>query len=53
MSTRAKTESHVFHRRLREPLPWAVAADGSWLIDATGKRYLDASGGAMVASLGH
>ena len=53
MSTRAKGGSHVFHRRLREPLPWAVAADGSWLIDATGKRYLDASGGAMVASLGH
>lgn len=53
MSTEAKVESHVFHRRLREPLPWAVAADGSWLIDATGKRYLDASGGAMVAVLGH
>jgi len=31
----------------------AVAGDGAYLIDASGKRYLDASGGAAVSCLGH
>ncbi|MCW5632396.1 MAG: aspartate aminotransferase family protein [Rubrivivax sp.] len=45
--------SHVFHRHLRQPYPVAVAGDGPYLIDSTGKRYLDGSGGAAVSCLGH
>jgi adenosylmethionine-8-amino-7-oxononanoate aminotransferase len=45
--------SHVFHRHLRQSYPVAVDGDGPYLIDATGKRYLDGSGGAAVSCLGH
>ena len=37
---------------MRHP-PHAVAGDGSYVIDETGKRYLDACGGAAVSCLGH
>ena len=47
MSTR------VIHRSLRATPPIAVGGEGVYLIDAAGKRYLDASGGAAVSSLGH
>ena len=30
-----------------------MRGEGCWLVDETGKRYLDASGGAMVANVGH
>ncbi|HEX6978406.1 MAG TPA: aspartate aminotransferase family protein [Alphaproteobacteria bacterium] len=43
----------VFHRQLRTPLPRAVGGTGVYLIDQTGKRYIDASGGAAVSCLGH
>lgn len=36
-----------------EALPTAVGGDGCYLIDSTGKRYLDGSGGAAVSCLGH
>lgn len=45
--------STVLHRNLREAPPLAVSGDGIWLVDAAGKRYLDASGGAAVSCLGH
>ncbi len=45
--------SHVFHRQLDVDLPVAVGGDGAYIIDADGKRYLDASGGAAVSCLGH
>jgi adenosylmethionine-8-amino-7-oxononanoate aminotransferase len=47
MSTR------IIHRSLRSTPPVAVGGEGVWLIDADGKRYLDASGGAAVSCLGH
>lgn len=34
-------------------MPVAVAGEGIELIDSTGKRYIDASGGAAVSCLGH
>ena len=43
----------VFHRTPRASLPVAVAGDGIEIIDADGKRYIDASGGAAVSCLGH
>lgn len=45
--------SHVFPRHSKAILPTAVAGDGCYLIDQTGKRYFDASGGAAVSCLGH
>ncbi|WP_431290341.1 aspartate aminotransferase family protein [Burkholderia cepacia] len=43
----------VFHRAPRAALPVAVAGDGIEIIDSTGKRYIDACGGAAVSCLGH
>ena len=45
--------SHVFPRHTKNTPPVAVGGEGCWLIDATGKRYLDGSGGAAVSCLGH
>jgi adenosylmethionine-8-amino-7-oxononanoate aminotransferase len=45
--------SHVMHRGATSALPEAVGGDGCYLVDRTGKRYLDASGGAAVSCLGH
>jgi adenosylmethionine-8-amino-7-oxononanoate aminotransferase len=46
-------ESCVFHRRLDRTLPRAVRAEGVWIQDAQGKRYLDASGGPICVNVGH
>ncbi|MEW5879952.1 MAG: aspartate aminotransferase family protein [Pseudomonadota bacterium] len=46
-------ESHILHRQLRGGYPLAVSAQGCFITDAAGKRYLDASGGAAVSCLGH
>lgn len=45
--------NHVFHRYPTHALPFAVGGEGPYLIDAQGKRYIDASGGAAVSCLGH
>jgi hypothetical protein len=45
--------SHVFHRVLTRELPRAVRADGVWIEDADGRRYLDGAGGAIVVNVGH
>ena len=45
--------AHVFHRHTKADLPVAVRGDGAYILDAVGKRYLDASGGAAVSCLGH
>jgi adenosylmethionine-8-amino-7-oxononanoate aminotransferase len=45
--------SHVFHRVLAGELPSAARAQGVWIEDADGKRYLDAAGGAIVSNVGH
>lgn len=45
--------SHVFHRTIKGTVPVVKGADGNYLIDETGKKYLDASGGAAVSCLGH
>jgi len=34
-------------------LPRAAKGDGAWITDATGRRYLDAAGGAIVVGIGH
>ncbi len=45
--------SHVLRRSLTATQPQIVGGQGAYLIDETGKRYLDACGGAAVSSLGH
>lgn len=46
-------ESAVLYRALDRAFPVAVRGEGCWLWDDEGRRYLDACGGAYVASLGH
>ncbi|MEW5710417.1 MAG: aspartate aminotransferase family protein [Pseudomonadota bacterium] len=45
--------SHVFHRNARLDPPMAVGGEGAYLVDAQGRRILDASSGAAVSCLGH
>ncbi|WBY01599.1 aspartate aminotransferase family protein [Ramlibacter tataouinensis] len=45
--------THVLHRHLHHLPPVAVSAEGVWITDREGRRYLDASGGAAVSCLGH
>jgi adenosylmethionine-8-amino-7-oxononanoate aminotransferase len=46
-------ESHVFYRKLGRQYPRIVRAEGCYLYDTEGKRYLDGSGGAYVVNVGH
>ena len=46
-------QGHVFGRVLSRDLPTAVRAQGVWIEDADGNRYLDAAGGAIVVNVGH
>jgi adenosylmethionine-8-amino-7-oxononanoate aminotransferase len=43
----------VFYRRLDRRFPRVVSGRGVYLFDEDGRRYLDASGGALVANVGH
>ena len=45
--------THILHRDANVILPTAVSGSGIEIVDADGKRYLDASGGAAVSCLGH
>ena len=43
----------VFRRATSPNPPVAVAAHGSTIVDADGREYLDAAGGAIVVNVGH
>ena len=45
--------NHVFPRIIKTKLPTVAGGEGCYLIDESGKRYLDGSGGAAVSCLGH
>lgn len=45
--------SSVFYRRLSHGHPTIVRGEGVYLYDQQGKCYLDGSGGALVANIGH
>ncbi len=45
--------SHIFPRHTKALLPTIAGGEGCYLIDTSGKRYLDGSGGAAVSCLGH
>lgn len=48
-----KIPGNLFPRRLDTCLPVARKADGIYIEDENGKRYMDASGGAIVVNAGH
>jgi adenosylmethionine-8-amino-7-oxononanoate aminotransferase len=52
MSTTTESSS-LFSRNLRKNYPVAIRGEGSWIVAADGRRYLDASGQAAVVSIGH
>lgn len=45
--------SHVFHRKHKFTKPTVSHGEGIYLWDTDGKRYIDASGGAVVVNVGH
>jgi adenosylmethionine-8-amino-7-oxononanoate aminotransferase len=45
--------THILHRAANAVMPVAVSGSRVEIVDADGKRYLDASGGAAVSCLGH
>jgi adenosylmethionine-8-amino-7-oxononanoate aminotransferase len=53
MASHQYPDSHVFYRKLTRRFPLVTRGEGSWLVDEDGTRYLDGSGGAFVANLGH
>jgi adenosylmethionine-8-amino-7-oxononanoate aminotransferase len=46
-------EGHVLLRNLSRNYPMIDRGEGLYLFDLEGRRYIDASGGALVNSLGH
>lgn len=46
-------ESSVLMRQPAKVMPVMARGEGVWLFDAAGKRYFDASSGALVVSVGH
>ncbi|MFH1780837.1 MAG: aminotransferase class III-fold pyridoxal phosphate-dependent enzyme [Candidatus Nealsonbacteria bacterium] len=53
MKKRNSPKSNLFHRRLNYQYPLITRGKGIYLYDKTGKRYIDGTGGALVANLGH
>jgi len=45
--------SGLFSRNLKKTFPIAARGEGCWIIDESGRRYLDAAGQAAVVSIGH
>lgn len=48
-----KIKSHIFHRRLDYQYPIITHGKGIYLYDESGKKYIDAVSGALVANIGH
>ncbi|WP_022729726.1 aminotransferase family protein [Fodinicurvata sediminis] len=51
-STADRPKSHLFYQT-RQRRPLLDRAEGIYMWDASGKRYLDGSSGAMVVNIGH
>jgi adenosylmethionine-8-amino-7-oxononanoate aminotransferase len=43
----------VLRSRAQDNLPTVAYGEGVWLVDTSGRRYLDGSSGAVAANLGH
>ncbi len=44
---------HVFYRKMNHARPMIAHAEGIYLTDTDGKRYIDGSGGPLVVNVGH
>ncbi|MEA2009004.1 MAG: aminotransferase class III-fold pyridoxal phosphate-dependent enzyme [Chloroflexota bacterium] len=53
MSDYVHPHGHVFYRRMGHHHPLILRGEGIYLYDSEGKRYIDGSGGAIVANIGH
>jgi adenosylmethionine-8-amino-7-oxononanoate aminotransferase len=53
MYRKVANKTRLLHRNLRNVMPKAVQGSGYYIVDDSGRRYLDASGGAAVSCLGH
>ena len=47
------SSAHVFHRSPKTGIRVVASGSGAYLTDTSGKRYIDACGGAAVSCLGH
>jgi adenosylmethionine-8-amino-7-oxononanoate aminotransferase len=47
------TKSGLFSRNFKKTYPIAARGEGCWIVDQSGRRYLDAAGQAAVVSIGH
>jgi adenosylmethionine-8-amino-7-oxononanoate aminotransferase len=50
---RMATRSGLFSRNFKRTYPVAERGEGCWIVDRSGRRYLDAAGQAAVVSIGH
>jgi adenosylmethionine-8-amino-7-oxononanoate aminotransferase len=46
-------DAALFPRNFHKMLPVAVRGEGSWLVSADGRKFLDAAGQAAVVNIGH
>ncbi|MCA9938946.1 MAG: aspartate aminotransferase family protein [Anaerolineales bacterium] len=46
-------DGNVFYRKMSHRRPMISHGEGIYLYDTTGKRYIDGSGGPLVANVGH
>ncbi len=53
MNTISYPQGHVLLRKLKGELPFIDRGEGIYLYDKAGKKYIDGSSGAYVASVGH
>lgn len=49
----ADHHSHVLYRKQKRRKPMVARGEGIYLWDTSGKRYIDATGGAVVVNVGH
>jgi adenosylmethionine-8-amino-7-oxononanoate aminotransferase len=47
------SHSALFPRSFRRSYPTAISGQGCWIVDKSGRRFLDAAGQAAVVSIGH
>lgn len=53
MTAPRRNTDHVFYRSPKKFYPTADRAEGIYIYDTDGKRYIDGSGGAVVVGIGH
>jgi adenosylmethionine-8-amino-7-oxononanoate aminotransferase len=53
MTAPRSNNDHVFYRSPKKFYPTAEQAEGIYIYDTNGKRYIDGSGGAVVVGIGH